>query len=230
MKYLLLVLFIAPIYAAEKEYQAAWLCQAPSQSFMEQKLRESFQIAVGEAELREVVLDPRNYALREEIKGFHRRLKFSNRIERSAIETEIPPRFEQMIEITRRRDPIVNFPLDGATSIVSTSNETSIMISMTDLKKEDLDFMPPETLKKLGNEIKILYHYPIDRFEFLLTYDGEELPMAKALSKIQNEFEVACDARGEENFDARQAKIKDRSKKLDFQNSDYRSQGKASRQ
>jgi hypothetical protein len=63
---------------------------------------------------------------------------------------------------------------------------------MNSLSKEELKFLTPEVLDKLGPRVRIHYMYPYEKFEYYLTYSGEELPMKKALHKMQDDFEDAC--------------------------------------
>lgn len=166
-------------------------CQAPSQGFLEEKFRESFLTDAGEKELKEVVRDSKNYALREEIKSINRRTMVVGRIERSELAQEAEQKFQQMIELASRTEDIQNFPAQGAVSKVSAVND-SLAIEMNNLSKEDLDVLPPQILEKLSPKVKIYYHYPYDKFEYYLTYNERELPMMKAFLKIQNDFEESC--------------------------------------
>lgn len=185
------------------------LCQAPGQGFLEEKLKESWRTVAGENELKEIVRDPKNYALREEVKSLDRRSKNANRIEREELANEANRKFIQMIETTGRADEIRDFPLNGASSAVS-SNDESISIEMKNLSKEDLDVLPPQVLEKLQPKVKIKYYYPYDKFEYHLTYNDRELPMQKAFNKIQNDFEDACDQRKRENQHSRDMNAWDR--------------------
>lgn len=166
-------------------------CQAPGQGFLEEKFRESFLTDAGEKELKEVVRDSKNYALREEIKSINRRTMVVGRIERSELVQEAEKKFQQMIELASRTEDIQNFPAQGAVSKVSAVND-SLAIEMNNLSKEDLDVLPPQILEKLSPKVTIYYHYPYDKFEYYLTYNERELPMNKAFLKIQNDFEESC--------------------------------------
>ena len=167
-------------------------CHPPSQPFFEQKLRQSFRFSEGETELKEVVRDPRNYNTREEIKGLRRQLAFANRVQRSHIESRIIPKVENMIDVTNRRDPISDFPLNGTSANLSSSEEGHLSIAMENLPKENLDFLPPEIVEKIGNNVKINYHYPLDKFDYVISYDGKDLPMDQAFHKMQDDFESVC--------------------------------------
>jgi hypothetical protein len=52
--------------------------------------------------------------------------------------------------------------------------------------------------------------YPYDKYEYVRTYDGRELPMEKALAKMQNDFEDACEDRLRENQHTRDLRRLDR--------------------
>lgn len=173
-------------------------CQAPGQSFLEQKLKESFSTEPAEKELREVVKDPRNYALREEVKSLDRRSKLATRLQLSQISSAMNQKFNQMIETTNRGEEISDFPTTGAISKISGTTD-SMAMEISNLSKEDLDVIPPKVLEKLSNKVKIHYKYPYDKFDYFLTYDGREYPMEKALNKLQADFEDACEERTREN-------------------------------
>ena len=175
-----------------KEIDRPVYCQAPAQPFFESKLRSSFKLESGEKELKEVVLDPRNYQDREDVKALGRQLKYAGRITRPLLLSRITPKFEQMIETTRRQETIVDFPMPGASANVASSEDGTIMIEMNNLSTEGLDFLPPELKEKLGNSVKIHYLYPYDKFDYVLNYEGQEMPMQLAFHKLQDQFEEVC--------------------------------------
>jgi hypothetical protein len=175
-----------------KEIDRPVYCMAPAQPFFEAKLRSSFKLESGEKELKEVVLDPRNYQDREEVKALGRQLKYAGRITRPLLLSRITPRFDQMIETTRRRETISNFPMQGASASMASSEDGTIMIEMTNLSTEGLDFLPPELKEKLGNSVKIHYLYPYDKFDYILSYEGKEMPMQMAFHRLQDQFEEVC--------------------------------------
>lgn len=179
-------------------------CHPPSQPFFEKKLRESFHFSEGESELKEVVRDPRNYTVREEIKGLRRQMYFANRVQRSFLEDQLVPKIENMIEVTNRRNPIADFPINGTSSNLSSSEEGHLSIAMENLPKEELDFLPPQIVEKIGNKVKIKYHYPLDKFDYVISYNGKELPMDQAFHKMQDEFESVCLTNALNSRDARQ--------------------------
>lgn len=186
-------------------------CNAPSQAFFEQKLRKSFHLETGEKELKEVVSDPRNYSAREEIKTIKRQLVFANRIQSNTLRQKLPPKFESMIDTTNRRDAIRDFPVSGSSANLGSSEDGALELSMENLSKEDLGFLPPAVLDKIGNKVKIKYQYPLDRFDYVVSYDGRELPMDRAFGKIQDDFEYACErsaVEGQFDREKRQWKIK----------------------
>jgi hypothetical protein len=168
-------------------------CQAPSAPFFEGKLRKSFHFEAAEKELKEVVLDINNYSAREELKALKRQLMFARRTEKEMILAQIRPRLEQMIGISRRSDSIADFPLSGAVSRVEPSADGNIMISMDNLSPGELEVLPPKAREKLGTAVKIQYLYPYDKFEYFVQYDGQDLPIERAVARVQEEFENACE-------------------------------------
>lgn len=193
MKYLFFLLTVTMVQTA-----LGASCQAPGQSFLEEKLKASFATVPAEKELKDIALDPKNYDLREELKSLNRRAKFANRIEIKEIETKTNDKFAQMIGATRKTNEIENFPVSGANSKLSGEND-SLAIEVNNVSKEDLDVLPAKILDKLSNKVKIRYMYPYDKFEYILTYEGREFPMQKALAKMQVDFEDACEDRLREN-------------------------------
>lgn len=167
-------------------------CHPPSQPFFEKKLRDSFHLSVGETELKEVMRDARNYQAREEIKGINRQLMSSNRVQRSYLQSQLVPKIESLIDETNRRNPIADFPVNGTASTLSSSEDGHLSLSMENLPKDDLEFLPPQIKEKLGSNVKIKYLYPYDKFDYVISYGGKELPMQKAFYKIQDDFEEAC--------------------------------------
>lgn len=168
------------------------VCQAPSQAMMEDRLRASYKLDSAENELREIVKEDSNYPIREEVKALKRRLRFTSRKKREPIYTELQAKFEQMIQNAETEPLIANFPYEKASSTVGTSEVGTLVMSMKNLNKEELDFLPEETLKKLDPTVKVHYFYPIDKFEYVLTFDGKDLPMRKAFTKMQVEHEHHC--------------------------------------
>lgn len=190
-------------------------CQAPNISFLFGKLKNSMSLEAGERELKEIVTEPVNYELRNEIKSSYRRLKYARRREKEPIVQKMTSDFDRMILQADVREEIADFPLKGLTSKVS-SFEGSLMISMNNFtKKDELKFLPPEISEKIGSSIHIRYFYPIDRYEYILPYDGSNLPMEEAFVKMQDEFEVACVARYYENLDIRSGNKNERDMKYD---------------
>lgn len=184
-------------------------CQAPGQSFLENKLKESFATDPAEKELKEIALDPKNYALREEVKSLNRRSMFANRIEMKEIQDKTQDKFSQMLGAVRNTNEIPDFPISGANSKLTSEND-SLAIEVNNVSKEQLDVLPPKILDKLSNKVKIRYMYPYDKFEYVLTYDGRELPMQAALGKMQMDFEDACEDRLRENQHSRDLHALDR--------------------
>lgn len=204
MKLLVLTFFISTTVQAFVGH-----CQAPGQAFLANKLKESFGTAPAEKELKEVVLHAKNYELREEIKSLDRRSKVADRIMMKEISLNRNQKFAEMIEKTGRTEELTDFPVTGAISKLG-STEDALEIEVKNLSKEDLDIIPKPVLDKLGNNVRIQYKYPYDRFDYILTYDGKELPMDKALNKVQNDLEDACEQRMADNQHSRDLWDKDR--------------------
>lgn len=162
------------------------------------KLKEAFATSMAEKELKDVVTDPRNYSLREDIKSLNRRKMYADRIALQAIESEMHSKFDQMIDTTGRNEDITDWPIPKAFARLSGSG-SALSIELNNLSKEDLDVIPGPVLDKLSNKVKIEYRYPYDSYEYFLTYDGKEYPAQKALNKLQADFEVACEDRLREN-------------------------------
>lgn len=204
MKYLFVLLTIT---IAQSTYGVS--CQAPGQSFLEGKLKESFATDPAEKELKEIALDPKNYALREEVKSLNRRSMFANRVEMKEIQDKTLDKFSQMLGAVRNTNELPDFPMSGANSKL-TSESDSLAIEVNNVSKEQLDVLPPKILDKLSNKVKIRYMYPYDKFEYVLTYEGRELPMQVALGKMQMDFEDACEDRLRENQHAKDLHSLDR--------------------
>ena len=52
-------------------------CQAPGQGFLEERLKSTFYLDRGEAELKEWVMHPKNNQARNELRSLDRKIKFS---------------------------------------------------------------------------------------------------------------------------------------------------------
>ena len=197
MKFLLLLLIMSSnAWTEEDEYKQ---CIPPAQPFVEEKIRKSYNFDVGETELKDIVIDQKNYAQREEVKALKRRLMFTKRRDVPPLMEAIKTNFDLMVENTDSHNLIQDFPARGSSALISGSEEGTLMISMNNLSQEDLDFIPPESLKKLGKNVNIHYKYPYDAFEYFVTYDGVEQPIDKAIYKMMDEFEDACILRMKEN-------------------------------
>ena len=167
------------------------------------RLKESFHGKLGEQELKELMIHPKNYEVGQKIKQLDRRTKFSpQRLDREALQYEAQMNFEQAIQNTGRPNVIDHFPATGTQSKLSTSLG-ALTIEMDKLDKEDLDVIPKEILDKLEAKVKINYYYPYDKFEYLVTYAGKEQPMQSALLKVQKEMEDHCERRMIDNVEYR---------------------------
>jgi hypothetical protein len=196
MKYFLLLILIGSAFAKEPTPDQ---CIPPAKPFVEEKLRNSYNLGLAEQELKDIVKDEKNYALREEVKSLKRRVMFSKRREQAPLISEIQTKFDQMILNVVPEEVIVDFPIRGASSTPYSSEDGDIIMSMNNLPQAELDFIPPETLKKLGKNVNVHYKYPYDTFDYYVTYEGNEVPLDRALQKMLDEFEDACILRMMEN-------------------------------
>ena len=197
MKKLLSILFLFHATGA-----SASDCHPPSQGFLEGVVRESFHATEGENELREWMRHPKNSEIRNEIKALDRRSKFNTRLKREELLAESQIKYETAILNNERPADIEHFPVVGAHSKM-TASLGALTLEMSNLSKDDLSVIPKEILDKLDSKVKINYELPYDKFEYLLTYDGKELPMNKALGKVQEDMEKACELREIDNDEYR---------------------------
>lgn len=213
MKSLILLSIFSLTTAAYAQFRPK--CQAPGGSFIEDRLKEAFATAPAEKELKDVVLDQRNYSLREDIKSINRRKMYADRIKMKELEEETHAKFDQMIDTTGRNEDITDWPQPRAFGRLSSTG-SAIAIELNNLSKEDLDVLPKPVLDKLSNKVKIEYKYPYDNYDYFLTYDGREYPMDKAMNKIQKDFEDACEQTLAENQNSKDMQdLNRKSRKLD---------------
>lgn len=178
-------------------------CQPPSQGHLEARVKESFHGKLGETELKEWMIHPSNQEIRQSLKELDRRIKFSpQRLDRELLQAETQVKFEQAVLNTGRVSVMDNFPAIGAQSKISGSTG-ALTLEMRNLAKDELDIFPKEILDKLEPKVKINYHFPYDKFEYLLTYAGKEQPMGKALLNVQKDMEDACERRMIQNGEYR---------------------------
>lgn len=198
MKYLILffILFYAGIAASAE-------CQAPGQGFLEEKVKEVFYAPSGESELKEWLMHPKNQLIRQELKEIDAKSKFAGRLKREELLSESRSKFEEAIINNDRPSEIENFPIKGTSSKIFGS-EGALSLEMNNLSKEKLDVLPEEILQNLDGKIKIQYHFPYDKFGYLLTYKGRELPLKDALLLVQADFEHACELRKIDNAQYRE--------------------------
>lgn len=167
-------------------------CNAPSTVFLETKIRDGFQLATIEREMKEIMTHPRNFENRQLVKDMRRRIHFADRIERERMTEKLPTILEDMIRGSGRAESFTDFPGKGMTSSLKGSSQGHLLFEAENITPESLEFLPPEIQSKLGKRVGLEYHYPIERFVPFLTYDGEHLPLEKALGKIQNDLESGC--------------------------------------
>lgn len=204
MKGLFLLFVITSAFAQEGRES----CIPPSQPFIQERIRSSYNFGAGEQELQEIVRDEKNYALREQVKSLKRRMMFVKRREKEPLQDEIKNKFDEMVLNAGTEEVINEFPSKGSSAAVSSDNE-AIIITMHNLPQAELDFIPPETLKKMGRSVSIHYKYPYDNYEYFVSYEGEEIELNRAMGKMLNEFEDACILRKMENARARAIRKKD---------------------
>ncbi len=179
-------------------------CQAPGQGFLEERLKSTFHIDRGEAELKEWVMHPKNNQARNEIRSLDRKIKFAQfRLQREDFLKETKIQFEKIIQNNERTDEIENFPAIGSNSKL-IPDEGNLSIEMEQLPKEKLDVLPKEILDKLASKVRVNYKFPYDKFEYILTYSGTELPMKEAFLKIQGEMEEICNLQMKSNHESRE--------------------------
>lgn len=61
--------------------------------------------------------------------------------------------------------------------------------------------------------MEIQYSYPIDRYDYLISYAGNKIPLKDAFLEMQDEFEDTCRAQSLENIQIRQSNEKRQSVK-----------------
>jgi hypothetical protein len=179
-------------------------CLAPSTVFIEGQLREALQLSLAEAELKEIVSDPRVMEQRTGIQALHRRTYFSGRRERPLLERDLARSFQEILDLTGRGETIENFPMAGARGQVRSADNGTLMIALENLPSPEVGFLPEQVKAKLGRTAKIHYRYPLDRFDYVISYGGEELALPRALQRLQDDFEDACVRRSLENEDERE--------------------------
>ena len=190
---LLAILLLHPILTA------ASACQAPPHGMIESRIRETFFVSHGETELREWMNHPANHEVRSKLKELDRRIKFTpQRLQREELIVETQVKFDQAIMNTGRPYMMEHFPAPQAFSKVFAS-QGSLSLEMRNFERESLDFLSPDILQKLEGKVRLNYHFPYDKFDYFLTYNGKELPMQDALIQVQKDMEAACEIRMIEN-------------------------------
>ena len=193
----------------ELRKKAECQCAAPTMNYLLDKLKVSFQATDGEQLLKEIVTGPENYASREELKSLYRQLHTSRILLRQSLKDKMAAEFEKIIDGAKLREGIPDFPTKGQKASL-LSNENSLVLKINSLDTETISFLPEETISKISPWIMIRYYYPIDKFEYVVTFNNEELPLQKAMTRIQSEFESACYNRFWENVSIRKSNSKER--------------------
>lgn len=191
-------------------YQHKCFCQAPNMNLLMDRFRESLAIPDSEQYLKEIVTEPQNHELREQIKSNYRRLYDARMREKPRILSETQKVFEEIITRSNVREGIIDFPAKGSRAEIK-AQDNYILMKTQYVDAYKINFLPPEVLKKFTPGVEIRYFYPIDRFEYVLTYDGQDLPADRAINAIQNDFEAICEAQYKENMELRESNKKGRS-------------------
>lgn len=191
---LLLVLFTLtislPVFSEEESRS---FCNPPSDHLFKEKLKKWFHTEKLERELREVIAFSENSTRRETVKGLRRRTYFADRFLEEDLRKSMQAEFQSMVAADpRRAGAMENFPVRGAVSELQGGEDGTLDIRATAIPLEDQSLLSPEVRSKLGNSIRISYHYPIDKFEYFLTYEGEEHPFEKTIGRIKDGYEMEC--------------------------------------
>lgn len=182
--------------------KAECLCKPPGEDFILERLKTNLGMTDAEKLLKEVVTEPANYPLREQMKSHYRKLQNATVLAKRKIEAEMKADFEQMIDGAGVRQGVPDFPTAGATATFSGA-PGSMVLTMKELKKIDGDFLNEDIAKKIDPVVSIHYYYPIDRYEYVLSYEGKLLPAEDAARLLQTEFQTACYNRFWENVGIR---------------------------
>lgn len=186
-------------------------CKAPGEEFVLDKIKGSFQLGESEQLLKEVVTDQKNYQSREQVKALYRRLKFARVLEKRNILQSMEQEFDLMIDGAGLRPGVQDFPTNGATATFAGS-PGSITMKLQGLRKIEGLFLVDGMAEKIDPVISIHYFYPIDRYEYVISYQGKEIHQKEALTLIQEDFQTSCYNRFWENVNIRRANAKARTK------------------
>lgn len=168
-------------------------CRPPSEHVFREKLSAWFHTEKLERELREVVAFSGNHERREQVRSLHRGTYFADRFTEEDLRRRMQAEFQSMVAADpRRAGAMANFPVRGASSELEGGEEGVLQIRAQSIPLADQKILAPEIRKKLGNSIRVSYHYPLDRYEYALTYEGEEMPFERVVSKIQDDYELNC--------------------------------------
>lgn len=174
----------------ENEYS---ICRPPKEVVFKEKFKDWFLTESLERELKEVVNFADNYERREKVKNFHRVLYFADRFREEEIRTRMRQVFLEMANADLRRQGIMqDFPIKGSNSQLGAGDDGTLELSAHSFPEVEQNFLSPKIRSKLGNSVRVNYHYPIDRFEYSLVYDGKEYPLKEVVQKLQDDWELEC--------------------------------------
>lgn len=194
MYYFWVLLFLFSTHPVKAQEAASISdCRPPSEHLFKEKLKKWFHTEKLEKELRDVIASTPNYERREAIKSHHRGTYFADRLVVAELHKKIQNEFQGMITAEPHRvGPMADFPVRGAASELSSGDDGTLQIRSNSIPLADQGLLSPEIRAKLGDSIKVSYHYPIDRYDYSLTYEGAELPFEDVIAKIQNDYEMDC--------------------------------------
>lgn len=176
-----------------EDSKVKFTCIPPSAHLFKQKLKEWYHTEKLERELREVVAYPRNGERREAVRSLHRQSYFADRFREDEIRQRKQAEFEGMAQADPRRSGnMENFPVPGAVSHLQGGETGSLEIFASSIPRTDQTLLSPEMLAKLGNSIRVNFHYPIDRFEYSFVYGGQEYPFEQAIFRMREDYETEC--------------------------------------
>ena len=193
MKLLLIALIFSaslPVFSEEKSES---FCNPPNDHLFKEKLKQWFHTEKLERELREVIAFNGNSERRETVKSLRRRTYFADRFLEDDLRRNMQAEFQSMVAAdARRAGAMENFPVRNAVSELQGGEEGTLDIRTSSIPLEDQSLLSPEVRSKLGNSIRISYHYPLDKFEYFLTYNGEEHSFEKTIGRIKDDYEMEC--------------------------------------
>jgi hypothetical protein len=191
----ILYLLIVATYSFPSFAQNKPECRSPGSGYFQQKFSQVFKFSEGEARLKKIISFDKSYEEREEIKRIKHAASFRREDDRETLHNEVKEKFDRIIEQVDYTRPLKDFPSQNVVSTFQGTPSGNISMRMDNLPHEDLDVLYPEVLEKLGKSITISYLYPKDKFEYFVSYEGEEVSLDRAFIRIQKDFEIECERR-----------------------------------